>query len=44
MEAGNYIITWSGTDDKGNPVSAGVYLYQFRSGQYIKTRKMIYLK
>ena len=44
MEAGNYIITWSGMDDKGNPVSAGVYLYQFRSGQYIKTRKMIYLK
>jgi hypothetical protein len=44
MEAGRYIITWNGMDDLGNPAGAGVYLYQLRANQYIKTKKMVLLK
>ena len=32
------------TNDFGNPVSAGVYLYQIHANSYTKTMKMILLK
>ena len=44
MAAGRHIITWNGMDDLGNPAGAGVYLYQLRANQFVKTRKMILLK
>ena len=44
MNAGTYIITWNGMDDFGNTVGAGVYIYQLRSDQYFKAKKMIFLK
>ncbi|MBC8147521.1 MAG: T9SS type A sorting domain-containing protein [Bacteroidetes bacterium] len=37
-------IIWDGTNDKGKPVSSGVYLYKMKSGNYVSTKKMILLK
>ena len=42
--AGYHSVTWHGTNDYGDPVGAGVYLYQLRANQYVKTRKMVLLK
>ena len=42
--AGNHTITWDGTSSSGKPVSTGVYLYRFKAGDYLETRKMLLLK
>jgi hypothetical protein len=44
VEAGNYTVTWNGTDDKGNPLGSGLYFYKMKSGNYSSTKKMILLK
>lgn len=41
---GSHFINWDGTDDFGSSVSAGTYLYQIVTGQYLQTRKMLLLK
>jgi hypothetical protein len=42
--AGTHTITWDATNQSGQPLSAGVYLYQMISEDFVKTRKMILLK
>ena len=42
--AGVHGIQWNGTNNLGNMVSAGIYLYQVQSGVYNQTNKMILLK
>ena len=44
QEPGNKSVSWNGTDSFGNPVSAGVYLYQIRAGEFLQTKKMVLLK
>jgi len=41
---GFYIVEWDGTDDSGNKVSSGVYLYILKSRSYYHAKKMILLK
>ena len=41
--AGQHFATWDGVDDRGNAVSAGVYLYQLRVGNRTETKKMLLL-
>jgi hypothetical protein len=43
-EPGYKSIVWDGTDSFGKQVSAGVYLYQIRAGNYTRVRKMALLK
>lgn len=41
---GSYYINWDGTDQQGNPVSTGLYLYQLVTKDFIQTKKMILLR
>jgi flagellar hook assembly protein FlgD len=42
--AGYHSVKWNARNDYGDPVGAGVYLYQLQANQFIKTRKMVLLK
>jgi len=44
QDAGYKSVLWDGTNNKGQLVSAGVYFYQIRAGDYIQTKKMMLLK
>jgi len=37
-------VRWDGRDDGGNPVAAGVYLYQLASPTRIDTKKIVLLR
>ena len=42
--AGYHSQIWNARDKMGRSVAAGIYFYQIRTGENIKTRKMILLK
>jgi predicted outer membrane repeat protein len=42
--AGYHSIKWNATNDFGEQVGAGVYLYQLQTKDFVKTRKMVLLK
>ena len=42
--SGRYSIIWDGTNNNGEKVSAGMYLYKIQSGGFTKMEKMILLK
>jgi len=45
LSAGDYKVKWDGTNNAGQPMSSGVYLYRLRAGKnYVKTRKMLLLR
>ena len=43
-DAGYKSIQWNATNNHGEPVSAGVYLYKIQAGEYTSTKKMVLLK
>jgi hypothetical protein len=43
-DAGFKSVQWDATDSFGKPVSAGVYLYQIKAGEFRQTKKMVLLK
>jgi len=45
LTAGNYSVVWHGIDEKGKPVSSGVYFYSLTAnGKTIDSKKMLLLK
>ena len=44
QNAGRYQIRWNGMDDRGVPVSSGVYFYQISAGKFQDVRKLMLLK
>jgi len=42
--AGVKSIQWNATNNTGQPVGAGLYLYQIQAGGFIQTKKMLLLK
>jgi len=44
QDAGFKSVIWDATNNQGKPVSAGVYLYQIQTGEFVQTKKMVLLK
>ena len=44
MDAGYHTALWNATNDNGNPVSAGMYIYTIQAGEFRQTKKMVLLK
>ena len=44
QNAGYKSIQWNATNNAGQPVSAGVYLYTIQAGEFKQTKKMVLLK
>jgi len=42
--AGTHQIEWDGKDDFGKDVASGVYVYQIKSNNFIKSRKMLLIR
>jgi hypothetical protein len=42
--AGFKSIRWNATNDRNEPVSAGLYIYTIQAGDFRQTRKMVLLK
>ena len=42
--AGYKTIQWNATNDRNEPVSAGLYLYTIQAGEFRQTKKMVLLK
>ncbi len=42
--AGKYQVTWNGTDNFGNRVASGLYIYSIKAGEFTQNRKMTLLK
>jgi hypothetical protein len=44
QNAGYKSVQWNSTNNTGQPVSAGLYLYTIEAGQFRQTKKMVLLK
>jgi len=44
QNAGFKSVRWNSTNDKGQPISAGLYLYTIQTGEFRQTKKMVLLK
>ena len=44
QSSGYKSIQWDATNNQGEPVSAGIYLYKIQAGDFVDTKKMILLK
>ncbi|HEX2984586.1 MAG TPA: FlgD immunoglobulin-like domain containing protein, partial [Ignavibacteriales bacterium] len=42
--AGEHTIVWNGKDNTGASVASGIYFYQIKTQNYVKTMKMMLLK
>jgi len=44
QNSGYKSVKWNAANDKGSPVSAGLYLYTIQAGEFRQTKKMVLLK
>jgi hypothetical protein len=44
QNAGYKSIQWDATNNTGQPVSAGIYLYEIQAGDFRETKKVVLLK
>ena len=44
QSVGRYQVRWDGIDDRGTPVSSGIYFYQISAGKFQDVRKLMLLK
>jgi flagellar hook assembly protein FlgD len=43
-DAGYYRTTWNGTDERGQKVASGVYVYRLEANGFAATNKMLLMK
>ncbi len=41
---GSYQVLWNGTNDLGQPMASGVFMYKLQAGSFSQSRKMLLLK
>ena len=44
QNAGYKSVRWNATNDLGEPVSAGMYIFTIQAGEFRQTKKMVLLK
>ncbi|MGY8976331.1 MAG: FlgD immunoglobulin-like domain containing protein [Alphaproteobacteria bacterium] len=44
QNSGSKSVQWDATNNQGEPVSAGIYLYTIQAGEFVQTKKMVLLK
>ncbi len=44
MTAGNHSVTWNGTDNNGNHVASGTYIYTLKAGKHTLHKRMTLVK
>ena len=44
QDAGFYTLYWNGLNNNNQMVSSGLYIYRIISEDFVKSKKMIYLK
>ncbi len=44
LPSGNHQYKWNGTNDRGQKVGSGVYIYRLQAGKYSQTKKMLLIK
>lgn len=42
--AGSHAVAWDGRDDGGHLLASGVYIYEFRAGEFVERKKMTLLR
>ncbi len=43
-EAGTYQVIWNGQDDYGKKVASGLYVYRIEAGNFIQSKKLLFMK
>ena len=44
QSSSNYSIIWDGCDNNGNTVESGMYFYILQAGDFVDTKKMVFMK
>ncbi len=44
QSAGNYAVQWNGSNDLGEKVASGIYIYRIQAGDFIQSRKLVLMK
>ena len=44
LAKGNHRVRWAGQDSRGQTMPSGIYICQFKAGNYIKNLRLIFLK
>jgi flagellar hook assembly protein FlgD len=44
QSAGYKSLQWNATNNSGQPISAGLYIYMIQAGRFSQTKKMVLLK
>jgi hypothetical protein len=44
MKKGSYEVTWDGTNNFGNEVASGTYIYRLEYGNFSQSKKMVFMK
>jgi len=43
-EAGSHRVFWNGRDEAGDTVASGLYIYRLQAGEFIQSRKLLFIK